>query len=370
MELYCTNSAPGGVFPLTNVNKGDAAGAAGNSNGLGYNADNRCISLAGTTTTTTTTADAAEGDTKIMITPITRAIYKGTPVKVGTHWVTATDFIYGNSGVPYMIVTPLPGAVSAGATVTLDEKFVVKDLKVTTASGADAVVGAHGTINRCDMSGLRWSGLRGMDLEDVQVNIVGDIPLTVGRVSPTTANFTIRGDEFTNVTVINSKILTNPRVAKHFSFSADETQHGGAFLHYCRIQDTADLHAGTGGTQLNNISMAWCTDADTGVHVSHPAAVGGADDTSGRYKYHDDGVLECWLRVETTNSNGDFTWTFPAPFNGGSTTVAVTATIVTTSVRIITVGAPTSTSCTIKTVTTSGSGVATAFSAHAIGRWY
>lgn len=369
----------GGSILGTATNKGTSVGdfATNGAFGPGYAGANRCVYLTGRSLTTTTTANAALGATQTKIIGIAdEDIYIGTPVKIGNYWVTVTENI--QALVPFIRHSPLPAAVLSGATVTVNDRGGLVKLIVSSASGEDAVYATGGvTVDFCDMSRLQWSGKTGLNLLNATVNVYNDLPTTVGRYSPIADNYTIVGDYLSHVVVQGGTISTNPQVTKHFQFGAGGGGNGTVLLTKCRVEDTATLVGGSLGSQVNVLQMRDCIGLDS-AHAWHPTKSGlitvtGTPPavTGGYYQYHEDGVLECWLRNQVSSSDGALTWSFPVSFGGGASSVCVTANSTGATPYIIACGAPTSTDVAIQAYDPAGAvaGEAVSMNVHAIGRW-
>lgn len=344
------------------------------------NAGGFAVGLSGREMTTVTTAAVAAGADKTPIVGIaTDEISVDDKVKIGPYWVTATMLIDNGLSpwwppVPYIKHTPLPGAVAAGSPVLISQHADMRHVALASGGAQHGLSMLYASIADLDASRFKYSGSHAVELRSSHVRMRGDFPQGGGSLGlGSGTHFQLWGDKRSTAIIDEAFIDANPAVAKliHFDYGPGD-EFGSVLLNKCRIADIANL-MDQPNAQHRQLSMRQCIDI-SGTNfkeMAHPTMQG--SNANGYWKYHEDGVLECWIRNAVTDANGDFHWTFPKVFTGGGATVAVNATSAALAVgvpRTLIAGPPSSTQVHIKSMRPDGPSEASAFHGKAIGRWF
>lgn len=207
-------------FHELGVDLGTEAAPEGSGIGKpGYQAQNALLSVVGETVFTTTAAAVEDGDEQTTIVAFASEIQKGARIQIGPAFVTATEFL--DNGATILKHTPisLDATLSSGATVTVDRRSRVDKCVLTGRSSERGVEVTGGDIFNLDMTGLKFAGRNALRLvSDARAEIVGIMPLTVGRVDADGAVFTVRVSPGCHATCRNM-IIPKPdtnRVSHHF----------------------------------------------------------------------------------------------------------------------------------------------------------
>lgn len=356
----------GGRILGSNTKRGDAANsAASGDDKTGYNADNSAILVTGDTLTTTTTANVAALATTIPIAGFSDDVPVGSRVDVGGQIVFVREFI--DNGVPFLITTPIPAAVSSGATVTLDRRAIVDELVGNFESSEFGLNIINGHVKRADLGRVRFTGRHAAWLQgNSEMTLVGEMPRGVGLATAGTG-YTIKVDPACHITLLGMRIAApTSRLTAHLQLSRAGASGpwGTATLIGCEIENIANLASAT--FLRESIVMTGCTDFN-GAPVIVPGKTG--NNANGYWVFNDDGTLECWLRNVTTDASGNYTWTFPqAPIAQASAIVLVSPTSVANEFSAQALNSSTTTA-TVKTWNAAGAAASAGVNLYMKGFW-
>jgi hypothetical protein len=224
---------------------------------------NACAQIVGKTFSAGTLAsNVAAGATKIPLTAaVPTQIYEGDLIQVGTVWTVATECIVepqfldvasgsgvttnvSFGGVNYVSVAPLVAAVTAPATVTVDQRAYVQEFKGGFRNSQYGLSVNNAYVKNCDLSEVGPTGQYALKMiNDAHVEMVGRMPLSVGRAGLTDA--TVRVESTGSLLVCQDMtIRNNPFTSAHIQLP---TAAGRAVFTGCRIETIASLHPTTEG---------------------------------------------------------------------------------------------------------------------------
>lgn len=246
----------------------------------------------------------------------------GDDVQVGTYWVKIAAFSDG--AVNRIETTPIPAAVSSGATITLDRTDIIDEFVGEYAGSEIGFEMDRSHVNSSDFSKVRWTGKYLCELTNLsRINITGDIPASGPRITPITNNYSFRIEQGSHYRVGPVEIPTNPNVTAHF-----QLRRGGSSGPWATgvfdgsvVHDIANLFEATEGYRA--VLFQNCTDED-GELVLNPDRAG--SDSNGEWVRNPDGTMECWARNVNIGGTQPYTWTFP---DGGFVEVATVSVQVT-----------------------------------------
>lgn len=251
----------GGRILSTKTARGDAASPTNGDEQPGWSGNNYAITFLGRTTTTTTTANVAIGDTTLPISPFGTDLHVGTRLVVGGHEVMVREMADDLS--PSVKITPMPAAVSSGATVTVREIAVADYVKFNFESSEFGALLDFANIKECDVSDISFTGQYAFRLlNGSRMNVVGGrVPMMVGRQASTNDTFYV--DQTSNITFTNTRFDYNPAVRSHLNLvrGGGSGPWGRATLVGCVITCTqAQLVTATVPTQ--SIVCIGCVDGN------------------------------------------------------------------------------------------------------------
>lgn len=359
-------SVRGGTIEVINTSKGDIRNqGAGDQDAMGWEAGNRLASIFSfDDQTTVLTAATAAGATRSYITPLTGHVFHDQEIRIGSQVVYARGVT--RSGVGYIDHTPLQAGVASGATVVHVRRGRVDKLILSGESSEDGIVVNRTDITYCDVSGLRWTGRYGLNLVASSINLYGDMPVGMGRVSSASV-YPLNIDKNSSVTCHGMRVCKPPRASSvaQVAATSDQSERGNLVMVGCLIEDISTL-ANTTAMTSNRVHLHGCVDF-AGKPLPSPGSSG--NDANGYWVRLPDGTQICWLRNVAPASDGTYTWTFPRPFlSTASTTVTGTPTS-TTAGRYVSALNSSSTSATVQVRDAAGAGVASGVSLMAVGRY-
>lgn len=278
-----------------------------------YASENYCVQVLGKTATTTTTADVAVGDTTVSINGFTSDdVHVGDRLLIGTIPAIAAGFTDNETGT--LIIEPAQGAVTSGATVTLDLKARLRKLVANYQGSEYGARINNADVDFADFSAVKWTGRNAARITgDSIVRASGNVPLTASRIV-TTGDYTFRVDPSSKFIGLPSfRIGYSPQIQAHFQVVrvGASGPWGIAILNNSIIDSdclspTNRLYSAT--EPFRQISMEGCVGED-GQPIDHPDGQG--SDANGEWVKHRDGSMECWARNVNIGATQPYTWTLP-----------------------------------------------------------
>jgi len=259
----------GGIFRNINCNQG-LVGPAEGGTGIykpGFDTSNVCIQIVGNSFVAGELADdVAIGDTIIpLVDELPQDVYMKDKVKIGTVWAivdeksraavtVSVNHVNGPTrvnmgGVKYLVVKPMTAAVSAGATVTVDQRCKVDELQAGFESSQWGLRVTESDVFNCDLSEVKWTGQYAAYISDAAyVEFVKGLPTTVGRAGLTDA--IIRCEDDTSFAFINGCRIPSSATATTI-LQLPSGSPGRAAIVGCTVDSL------TGIVSSNELSIAW-----------------------------------------------------------------------------------------------------------------
>lgn len=320
-----------------NVQKGDMEVIYKNSTGgsiLGSNIDKSssyngtsdyCVQIVGDKVTTVTTAAVSTDDTSVAITAfLDDDVHVGDRLYIGDQAVVATAFV--DNTVPILYFTPIQGAVSSGATVTLDRRATLNNFVANFTGSEYGSNITYATIKKSCWEGIKWTGRNACRaFTNAIISVTDSFPLGTSRL--------VTASDYSFVLDPGCQIVLNTGV--RVPYDADLQAHvqlkrtgssgpwATMIAHGAIIEDASNLYEATEG--FRQVRLLDCVDYD-GNYVDHPDGAGNGSNDG--WRKNADGSMQVWARNVDIGSSQPYTWTFPG---GGFAEVATVSVQVTPS---------------------------------------
>lgn len=372
LYVYHAAGASNTRWNMTGSDQGIYYSGGGTADGIGNSVapayddqDTGGLTILGQSLTGALAVASASGATSSTLsTSFQSTVFPGDIVKIGNNMVVATATT-GPDGVT-LFHSPLLSAEASGVAVTVSQHPQAR-LQPNTKGGR---FGVRLVDCRAELwgAGPINSGQFGIRIEAGAVVVMNGVwPRETGQNSATTTNYDLYVAAGAHVSISAAQIGPAAASLEHHIF-ADT----GASVHlvdavFDGLRDSDGKPIKLYSGSLTDLTIGRLVDT-TGVLVD----LFGGSNSNGFYIYHQDGTLECWIRNIQTNSNGTYTWTFPAPSPGYLTQAGIdvqatpTSSSTLTHVHAISASGDTAS---INTWNASGTKAAANVNLKAVGRW-